>query len=348
MKIGLIGFPGCGKSTVFNALTGLTVETGYGAGKPGTKNLGTVRVPDSRLDRLSVLYEPKKTTYAEVVFCDIAGGAAARGIDRGVLNTMREMDALCQVLRAFDNPALTESPNPGRELADMQVETILADLEIAEKRLHRLRKERGDALEIKLIERIVEHLEEEQPLRSLDLDATEKKKVSGYQFLSLKPLLLVLNVVEDALAEAVPEELAGAAAEAGTGIVALSAQLEMEIAQLPEEEREELQEALEIRESARERFLSAAFRLLDLLTMFTVGPDECRSWPVRAGSLAPRAGGKIHSDIERGFIRAEVLRWDDLLDLGSESKCREAGKLRIEGRNYLMQDGDVVLFRFNV
>jgi GTP-binding protein YchF len=348
MKIGLVGFPGSGKSTVFNALTGLSAETGYGAARPGTKNLGVVRVPDSRLDRLAELYNPKKTTYAEVTFCDIAGGAGERSIDRGVLNAMREMDALCQVLRAFDNPALTDAPNPARELADMQVETILADLDVAERRLARLRKERGDPNDIRLMEKLVEQLEAERPLRALELDAHERKRVSGYQFLSLKPLLLVLNVVEDAISEPVPGDLVSAAEAAGTGIVALSAQLEMEIAQLPEEERGEMQEALEIQETARERFLKAAFRLLGLMTMFTVGPDECRSWPVRRGSLAPAAGGKIHSDIEQGFIRAEVTRWDDLLELGSEARCREAGKLKVEGRNYEIQDGDVAHFRFNV
>jgi len=348
MKIGLVGFPGSGKTTVFNALTGLAADTGYGGARPGTKNLGVVRVPDARVDALAAIYSPKKTTYAEVTFCDIAGGTASRGLDRGVLNTMREMDALCQVLRAFENPALAEPPDPARELADLEVEMALADLEIAERRVRRLHKERGDANEIHLMERIVARLEEGAPLRTLGLEDNELRALSGYQFLTLKPLLLVLNLPEDNAAEPVPQALEQAAAAADTGIVPLSAQIEMDIAQMPESERAEFYEAMGLREPARDRFLAAAYRLLDLITMLTAGEDECRAWPVRAGSTAPRAAGKIHSDIERGFIRAEVIRWQDLVELGSEAKCREAGKLRIEGRDYVIQDGDVAHFRFNV
>ncbi len=348
MKIGLVGFPGSGKTTVFNALTGLAAETGYGAAKAGTTNLGVVRIPDDRLDRLAALYEPKKTTCAEVTFCDIAGGTASRGLDRGVLNSMREMDALCQVLRAFEDAALADDPDPTRELRDLQAETVLADLEIAEKRRKRLQKEQGNPNEIRLMERIIEHLEHEQGLRTLGLDATHRRMISGYQFLTLKPLLLVSNVSEDAITDSVPTDLAVAAAAAGSGIVALSAQVEMDIAQMPEQDRGEFYVAMGLAEPARDRFLAAAFELLDLITMLTVGPDECRAWPVRAGSPAPRAAGKIHSDIERGFIRAEVTGWEDLLELGSEARCREAGKLRVEGKNYIVQDGDVVHFRFNV
>ncbi len=348
MRIGLVGFPGAGKTTVFNALTGLTAETGYGAARRGGTNLGVVRVPDERLDRLAALYQPKKTTYAEVTFCDIAGGTAARQLDRGVLNAMREMDALCQVLRSFDNPALAEAADPDRELRDLAAETILADLEIADRRLHRLRKERGSPRDVQRMERVVAHLESERPLRSLGLDALDRKALAGYQFLTLKPLLFVLNVAEKAIAEPVPEELAAAAAAMGSRIVPLCGAVEMDIAQMPEAERAEFYEALGLSEPARDRFLRAAFELLELVTMFTVGPDECRAWPVRAGSTAPRAAGKIHSDIERGFIRAEVTRWDDLLALGSEARCREAGKLRVEGKEYVVQDGDVVHFRFNV
>ncbi len=348
MKIGLVGFPGSGKTTVFNALTGLAAQTGPGASKAGTKNLGVVRVADHRLDRLAILYQPKKTTHAEIMFCDIAGGAGIRELDRSVLNSMREMDALAQVLRAFDNSALGIEQDPQQELRDLQAETILADLEIIERRIARLRKDGSGPQELKLLERIEVHLEAEQPLRTLRLDATEKRLVSGYQFLTLKPLLLVLNMEEDSVADSVPAALAENARLIGTGIVPLSARVEMDIAQMPADERQEFYEALGLGESARARFVRAAFELLDLITMLTVGPDECRAWAVRAGSAAPRAAGKIHSDIERGFIRAEVARWDELLELGSEAKCREAGKLRVEGRDYVVQDGDVVNFRFNV
>jgi hypothetical protein len=348
MKIGLVGFPGSGKTTVFNALTGLDADTGYGSAKPGTKNLGVVRVPDTRVDQLAALYSPKKTTYAEVTFCDIAGGTGSRELDRSVLNSMREMDAICQVLRAFDSPATAEAADPARELNDLMIETVLADLEIVERRAHRLRKDRSDPQLLKLLERVLEHLESEQPLRSLALDANERKAVSGYQFLSLKPLLLVLNVAEDAVAQDPPPDLVAAAAAAGSSLVPLSAQVEMDIAQMPEEDRAEFYEELGLGEPAAHRFVRAAFELLQLVTMLTAGPDECRAWPVRAGSKAPIAAGKIHSDIERGFIRAEVTRWDDLVELGSEAKCRDAGKLRVEGRDYVVLDGDVCHFRFNV
>jgi hypothetical protein len=348
MKIGLVGFPGCGKTTVFNALTGLASQTGPGAAKPGTKNLGVVQVPDDRVDRLATLYQPKKTTHAEILFCDIAGGAGVRELDRGVLNSMREMDALAQVLRAFDNDALGIAQDPQRELSDLQAETVLADLEIIERRIARLRKDGSSPQELKLLERIETHLEAEQPLRTLGLDDNEQRLVSGYQFLTLKPLLLLLNVEEDSVAEPVPGALDERAHSIGTGIVPLSASVEMDIAHMPADERHEFYEALGLGESARARFVRAALQLLDLITMLTVGPDECRAWAVRAGSAAPKAAGKIHSDIERGFIRAEVVRWDELLELGSEAKCREAGKLRVEGRDYLVQDGDVVNFRFNV
>ena len=348
MKIGLVGFPGSGKTTVFNALTGLAAETGYGAGKPGTKNLGVVRVPDDRVDRLAALYSPKKTTYAEVTFCDIAGGTSARDLDRGVLNAMREMEALCQVLRAFDNPSLADAADPLRELGDLRAETILADLEIAEKRMARLLKERDNPNETKLMERIVEHLEREEPLRTLGLDEAERKLLAGFQFLTLKPLLLVLNVAEEAVADPVPADLGAAATTLGTGVVPLSALVEMDIAQMPAEERGDFYDELGLAEPARNRFLRSAFEMLELITMLTGGPDECRAWPVRANSKAPQAAGKIHSDIERGFIRAEVTRWQDLVELGSEAKCRDAGKLRVEGREYVVQDGDVVNFRFNV
>ena len=348
MKIGLVGFPGSGKTTVFNALTGLDANTGYGSAKPGTKNLGVVYVPDPRVDQLAALYSPKKTTYAEITFCDIAGGTGSRELDRSVLNSMREMDAICQVLCAFDNPTAAEPADPFRELNDLQIETVLADLEIVERRAHRLRKDRSDPQLLKLLERILEHLENGQPVRSMGLDTNELELVSGYQFLSLKPLLLVLNVAEHAVADDPAPELVAAAKDAGSGLVLLSAQVEMDIAQMPEQDRAEFYEELGLGGPASHRFVRAAFELLRLVTMLTTGPDECRAWPIRAGSKAPVAAGKIHSDIERGFIRAEVTRWDDLVELGSEAKCREAGKLRVEGRHYVVQDGDVLLFKFNV
>jgi ribosome-binding ATPase YchF (GTP1/OBG family) len=252
------------------------------------------------------------------------------------------------VLRGFANPALPDSAHPRQELLDLLSELLLADLEIVERRIIRLQKERGEPQDLALLLRAQAHLEEEQPLRTLETNDAERRSLRGYHLLSSKPLLLVLNVAEDKVLEPVPEALTAAAGAAGLGIVVLSARVEMDIAQMDPEEQTEFYAAMGLGESAQTRFIQGAFDLLDLITMFTVGPDECRAWPIRRGSKAPRAAGKIHSDIERGFIRAEVIHWRDHVELGSESKCREAGKLRVEGRDYVVRDGDDVHFRFNV
>jgi GTP-binding protein YchF len=344
MKIGLVGYPGSGKSSVFSALTGQAVETGYGSA--GRAHLGVVKVPDHRVDALAGLFKPRKTTYAEITFSDVGGGHG-EGIDRAALNGMREMDALCQVLRAFPDAA-GAAPDPLRELAGLETETILADLELVEKRLARLVKERGDAREIELMKRLDAALGAETALRNVDFSEAERRMMSGYRFLSLKPLLLVLNVPESMAAAPAPAPLAEAASRRKLGLVGLSAQVEMDIAQMPDEEQKEFLSSLGLEEPAVNRFIHAAFQLIDLISMLTAGPDECRAWPIPRGTAAPRAAGKIHSDIERGFIRAEVVRWDDLVALGSEAKCRDVGKLRVEGKDYIVQDGDVVNFRFNV
>jgi len=343
MKIGLVGYPGSGKSTVFGALTGIEVETGYGAGKA---NLGVVKVPDARVDALAALYSPKKTTYAEITFSDLGGGKG-EGLDRSVLNAMRNVDALCQVLRAFPDAA-GEPGDPLAELTGLETETLLADLEVVEQRVARLAKDRSNPRELELLERVQRALENEQPLRAQELSEEEAKALSGYALLTGKPLLLVLNVAEDAVAEPAPEAVANAAAERGLGLVVLSAAVEMDIAQLDAGEQGEFVASLGLEEPASHRFVRAAFDLIDLISMLTAGPDECRAWPVPRGTPAPRAAGKIHSDIERGFIRAEVIRCEDLLRHGSEAKCKEAGALRVEGKDYVVQDGDVVHFRFNV
>ena len=346
MKIGLVGMPACGKSSVFGALTGIAVETGYTAAS-GKSHVGVVKVPDARVDALAALYSPKKTIYAETTFTDLAATGATKGIDRATLNAMRDVDALCQVLRAFPNE-LGEAPDPIAETLDLETETILADLEIVEQRVARLQRDRSDPRELELQERIQAHLEGEQPLRSLDLSDAEEKIISGYAFLTAKPLLLLLNVAEDAIGDPAPPELAAAAGQRGLGLAVLSAPVEMDIAQMPPDDQREFLDSLGLEEPASHRFIRSAYALLDLISMLTAGEDECRAWPVRRNLRAPQAAGKIHSDIERGFIRAEVIWWEDLIALGSEAKCRDAGKLRVEGKDYVIQDGDVVNFRFNV
>ena len=343
MKIGLVGYPGSGKSTVFGALTGLDVATGYGAGKA---NLGAVKVPDARVDALSKLYEPKKTTYAEITFSDLGAGKA-EGLDRAALVAMRNVDALCQVLRAFPD-AVGEPGDPLGELVGLETETLLADLELVEQRVAKLAKDRSNPRELALLERVKEALESERAVRSQGLTEDEQKSLAGYALLTAKPLLLVLNVAEGDVAAPPPDAVARAAAERGLGLIVLSAGVEMDIAQLDASEQGEFLASIGLSEPAVHRFIRAAFALIDLISMLTAGPDECRAWPVPRGTLAPRAAGKIHSDIERGFIRAEVIRCEDLLRYGSEAKCKDAGALRIEGKEYVIQDGDVVHFRFNV
>ena len=275
MKIGLVGYPGSGKSTVFGALTGLDVETGYGAGKA---NLGVVKVPDPRVDALAELFSPKKTTYAEITFSDLGGGRG-EGIDRKLLNEMRNVDALCQVLRDFPD-ASGEAGAPAEELVGLETESLLADLEVVEQRVARLRKDRSDPQHLELLEKVQEALENERPVRSLELSEVERKSLSGYALLTAKPLLLVLNVAEERVAEPAPEALASAAAERGLGLVVLSAAVEMEIAQLDAGDQGEFLASIGLEAPARDRFIRAAFELIDLISMLTAGPDECRAWPI--------------------------------------------------------------------
>ena len=345
MKIGLVGLPGSGKSTVFGALTGQAVETGYAA-RGDRENLGSVKVPDRRVDALAGIYAPKKTIYAEISFSDLGGGHD-KGIDRKVLNAMRNVDALCQVLRAFPDDA-GQPGAPLAEIRELETEALLADMEVIEQRIARLTKDRSDPRGLALLERIQSALEEEQPIRRLTLNDEELRSLSGYALLTLKPLLLVLNVPEEGFGAGVPAELKEEADRRGLGLVMLSAPVEMDIAQMDDMDQREFVESLGLSEPAKNRFIRAAFDLIDLISMLTAGPDECRAWPIRRGLPAPKAAGKIHSDIERGFIRAEVTPWQELVERGSESKCREAGVLRVEGKDYVIQDGDVVNFRFNV
>jgi GTP-binding protein YchF len=348
MKIGLVGMPAAGKTTVWNALTGLSAETGAGSAR-GRTNLGVVRVPDPRVEALAAHFKPKKKTLAEVTFSDVgAAVGGSGGFDRKLLDGMREVDALCQVVRAFESEMVSGPPAPLREMKDLEVETILADLDLCERRLDRLQRERGNPREVAVLSQIKAHLEGEQPLRSLDLADAEWALLSGFRFLSTKPLLLVLNVGEADVATPPGGDVVEHARAASVGLVVLSAKVEQDIAQMSPEEQRDFVAALGLKASARDRFLRGAYALLDLISMLTAGEDECRAWPIRRGTNAQRAGGKIHSDIERGFIKAEVIWWEDLIALGSEAACRSAGKQAMQGKDYVIRDGDVVNFRFNV
>ena len=348
MKIGIVGFPRSGKTTVFNALTGLDVAVGFG-GDPTKPNLGTIKVPDARIDRLSEIFQPKKTTYGEVVFVDYPGRPDAAGaIDRSTLAQMRDADALVQVVRAFADPAAEKAADPRGDIESFQAELILADLEIVEKRLERLRKEKGKEKEAALLGRCKEALDGERLLRDITLSELEERQLAGFGFLSRLPHLVLVNVEEAQAVDALDSEIESYLKDAGTPGMSMSAQVEMEIAGLDEADRGPFLADLGLSEAARDRFIRAAYGLLNLISFLTSGEDEVRAWPIEKGTPAVRAAGKIHSDIERGFIRAEVVAYDDFIELGSDAKCREAGKLRLEGKDYEVCDGDIIHFRFNV
>jgi len=274
--------------------------------------------------------------------------AHATALDTTTLAQMRESDALVQVVRGFPDPITGALANPARDIDSFKSELLLNDLVLIEKRLERLRKEKGKEAEIGLLTRCKTSLDAEQPLRRLDLSSEEATALAGFGFLSRRPLMLVLNVgeadVRAGLPAGVPELLA---AEGLQGLV-LSGQIEMEIAALEPEDRRAFLDDLGISEAARERFIRAAYELLDQISFLTTGEDEVRAWTIKRGTIAVKAAGKVHSDIERGFIRAEVVHYEDFIHYGSDAKCREAGKFRLEGKEYVVQDGDIVHFRFNV
>ena len=346
MKIGLVGFAGSGKTTVFNAMTGLDVPVGFG----GELRLGLVRVPDERIDKLSRIFSPKKTTYAEITFCDIPGehGAEKRGLSRRALQQIRDQDALCLVLRDFANPALEGEPDPPADLEAFHAECVLADLEIVERRLERGKKEKANPQEMALFEKMRAVLEAEQPLRSLPTDQLDRDLLRGIDLLTDLPLMVALNVSEDRASQGMPPALADRIASLHAAGLVLSASVEAEIAGLAPEDQAAFLADLGVDESALARFIRTAYALLDLISFFTVGPDEVRAWTIHRGTRARQAAGRIHSDLERGFIRAEVIPYAVFMEHGSEQAVKDAGRLQLEGKDYLVQDGDIMNIRFNV
>ncbi len=345
MRAGLVGYARSGKTTLFNALTGLHKT---GAGRPQV-NLGAIKVPDPRIDALSAIFKPRKTTYAEMRFVDVPGPAGkGSGLDADSLRALAEVDAFCLVVRAFvagDGSA----PDPERELRDFDAELTLHDLAIVEKRLDRIVKEHGrGSAEHHELERLHPQLERGLPLRTMRWSEAEEKELGHFDFLSRRPMLVLVNAGEEAAAAAPPPAVEAAARERGAEVLSLCAAVEAEIAELAPAEQPEFLASLGLAEPARARFIRAAYHLLDLISFFTVGEDEVRAWPIRRGDRAPRAAGRIHSDLERGFIRAEVVHYDDFMALGSESRARQEGKLRLEGKEYLVVDGDILNIRFSV
>ena len=346
MKIGLVGFAGSGKTTVFNTMTGLQVPVGYG----GEVRLGTVRVPDERIDRLSAMFSPKKTTYAEMTFCDVPGehGAERRGLSTRALATIREQEALALVLRDFENPAVEGDADPLRDLTAFSDECILADLQLVEGLLTRARKENAPAADVSRLERMQGVLEEGRPLRMLSADELDRDALRGYQLLTDRPLLVVVNRDEERAADALPEDLAARIDELGAAGLALSASVEAEIAALDPDDQAAFLQDLGLPESALARFIRTAYGLLDLISFFTVGEDEVRAWTIKRGIFARQAAGKIHSDLERGFIRAEIMPYEVFIEHGSEQAVKAAGLFQTEGKDYIVADGDIMNVRFNV
>ena len=346
MKVGLVGFAGSGKTTVFNTMTGLGVPIGFGA----ELRLGTVKVPDERIDTLSKIFSPKKTTYAEIVFCDVPGehGADHKGLSRKALQQIRDQEVLCLVLRAFPNPALDTAADPAADLEAFHTECVLADLEIVERRLDRAKKDKPDALELATFDTMKTTLEQERPIRSLPPDVLRREYLRGYGLLTARPLLVALNRAEAEAAEPMPAPIATRLSELHAAGLVLSASVEAEIAQMDPADRPAFLEDLGLRESALTRFIRTAYDLLDLVSFFTVGEDEVRAWTIRRGTKAREAAGRIHSDLERGFIRAEVTPYAVFMEYGSEAGVREAGRLQIEGKDYVVADGDLLSIRFNV
>jgi GTP-binding protein YchF len=362
MQLGIVGLPQSGKTTVFSALTGGAAPAAAGGGYGQETHVAVVKVPDERLGHLAEMFAPRKTTPAEVQYTDFPGigfGSKDKG-EAAWVGQLRTVDALLQVVRVFGAASVPhEGPlDPAGDAARVQLDMAVSDLVIVERRLQRLdadlrrtrSAERGPIeQEIALFQRFQRALEEGTPLRDLELSADEERDVRGYQFLTGKPVLLVLNLGEEQLGEAqrLEGELGAAYPHRKTAVASLCGQLEMELAQLSPEDARTFMADLGIAELAAGKLIRRSYDLTGLISFLTAGEDEVRAWPIPRGTRAPQAAGEIHTDLERGFIRAEVVAYDDLLAAGSLAEARKRGLLRQEGRNYVVQDGDVLNILFS-
>lgn len=361
MKTAIIGLANSGKTTIFNALTGLGLETTSYPTLAGDSHTGIVRVPDPRLDRLTEIFRPKKTTQATVEYVDYLG--LTKGDmeqNRKVFDLIKDVDAIVHVVRAFDDEAVMHplgSVAARRDAETVELEMIFGDLELVEKRLARMdegakRGRKPDEVEQKMLLRCKGFLENETALRDVDFTDEEQKAMRSLQFMSIKPQLIVLNVAEDVIASEETQALTAAVEGVFTGrgvrVLSLCGKIEMEIAQLDAEEAAVFLEDLGIAEPALNRFIRLSYDLLGLISFLTAGEDEVRAWTIKKGTDAQRAAGKIHSDIERGFIRAEVTAYTDFMAHGSFAGARDKGLVRLEGKTYEVKDGDIINFRFNV
>jgi GTP-binding protein YchF len=362
VQVTIVGLPGSGKTTVFNALTGAHADTGGFSGGRAAPNVGVVKVPDDRLGRLSELFHPRKTTPADVTYVDVAipAGAAREGtVNPDVLALIRNADALLHVARAFDDGGGDRPADPWRDVEELDTEFAIADLMVIEKRLEKLRssgrhgspaEREANAQEEELLARLEPELSTGHPLRAVHLSEEDELRLRGYRFLSQKPVLVVLNIEEGTLGTAAAIETAGQAryAQPQTDVAALGGKIEAELAQLSTADAALFMEDLGIREPSRGRVIRLTYALLGLFSFFTAGQDECRAWTLRRGATAVDAAAAVHSDLARGFIRAEVVTFDDLIGCGSMAEARKRGLLRSEGRTYAVRDGDVIEVLFNV
>ena len=367
LKLVIVGLPKSGKTTVFNALTRADAKTSaYSSGGEDEPNLASVKVPDARIDRLVAMFKPKRTVPADVQYVDVAGlakGVSEKGISGALLGHLQQASALVHVVRAFEDanvPHPEERIDPLRDIETLNLEFQFNDLAQIEKRLVRLTasiaKSRGPEREVNEREqaallRLKDALEAGTPVREIELSEDEQKLLRGFGFLTGKPLLVLLNMGEDQLGETATSLVAEAEARfarPGVAFDSLGGRIEMEIGQLDAEDAQVFMEELGIAESGLDRIIRQSYALLGLISFFTVGPDECRAWTITRGTIAQQAAGEIHSDIERGFIRAEVVGYDAMIAAGTFAEAKRQGTHRLEGKQYVVQDGDIIEFLFNV
>jgi len=355
MQTGIVGFPQVGKSSLFKILTGAHLDA---RAVHAPTHVGVAQVRDPRLDRLAELYRPRKVTHATAQYVDIGRLVRDPAKDSSFLSELREVDALAHVVRVFENPAVPHaagSIDPLRDVESLELELMLADLDQVTRRIDRvekdLKKKKDPALEheLTMLQRCRAAIEAERPLRELEFAAEEQRLLSSFMFLSQKPVLYVLNLGDDEVAEienAVERhKLGNLAGRPGTTVAPICGRIEAELAGLDDAEAAELLAAFGLKESALDRLSRATYQLLGLISFFTCAEAECRAWTIRRGTTALKAAGTVHSDFERGFIKAEVVRWDDLIAAGSLAAARERGRVKLEGKEYVVEDGDVILFR---